>query len=633
MTSRKVFDSIGIVAIAAVCSLFGLAVFAKAATYTITVDASKEMGAWDRFYEQLIATDHMHDMLHSAYGRNMQKALTRGANECGFKYFRGHGILNSDIALYSEPNGIPTYNWTKFDSVYDAAKAIGIRPIVEFSFTPVAMATGTATCLWYNGAPGNVTMPKSLPYWQNLCDSIVTHLENRYTPDSVRQWYFEVYNEPDLGTFFTGGQQGYFNLYDYASEGVRQADSLCKVGGPASSATNPSWLGAFLTHVLTGKNASSGLVGAKCDFLSYHRYADDPGDSSGTSNPAAENLYHESVVDTCVNHHFTGLIINDEWGPCATPLKYRNDESTASFVVQTIHLLSSNGPSYPAPFMYGYWCMSDIYEESDAWIDGPVNAYQQGDDNYGLTLRGDSAIPVSWDIAKPVFNAFKLLHQMTDIQLSCTGGSFSGANGFATLRSDTGAIQVMVYDHFGNNNVSLTVNNIPFSGPCEVQHFIVDSAHSNSYRPWIAMGGPNIPTVAQWQQLSNAAQLADSVIFDTLPSSGSYAASFAAPQHSVSLFVISSIAKIAVKYPNAPLVQIGNPISARIMNKTLFVTIPFAGHYDVSLFGVGGALVFKGKANGRSTTAFALKRIGGEAYLLKCANQFSSSVTKVMRVN
>ena len=151
----RFFDSVGVAACAALCILYGLAARAGAATYTITVDASQRMGAWNRYYEQLIATDHMHDMLHSAYGRNMQNAIKRGATECGFKYFRGHGILDADIGLYSEPNGIPTYNWTKFDSVYDAAKVIGIRPIVEFNFTPVAMATGTATCLWYNGAPGN----------------------------------------------------------------------------------------------------------------------------------------------------------------------------------------------------------------------------------------------------------------------------------------------------------------------------------------------------------------------------------------------------------------------------------------------------------------------------------------------
>ena len=36
-------------------------------------------------------------------------------------------------------------------------------------------------------------MPKNLTNWKNLCDSIVTHLENRYGVDSVRQWYFEVY--------------------------------------------------------------------------------------------------------------------------------------------------------------------------------------------------------------------------------------------------------------------------------------------------------------------------------------------------------------------------------------------------------------------------------------------------------
>jgi xylan 1,4-beta-xylosidase len=182
----------------------------EGAAYSIAVDAQQQAGQWNRFYEQVISTDHMNTMLSSAYGRNMQNALRRGAIECGFKYFRGHGILNSDIGLYSEPNGVPAYNWSKFDSVYDAAKALGIRPMIEFSFTPTAMASGTSTCLWYNGAAGNTTLPKDFTKWRDLCDSIVLHCENRYSKEEVEKWFFEVYNEPNLGNFFFGLAAGLF---------------------------------------------------------------------------------------------------------------------------------------------------------------------------------------------------------------------------------------------------------------------------------------------------------------------------------------------------------------------------------------------------------------------------------------
>lgn len=510
-------------------------------TVAITVDAGQTAGTWNRFYEQLISTDHMVTMLHSAYGRNMQNALKRCVDECGFKYFRGHGIFNGDIGVYSEPGGVSTYNWTTFDSVYDAAKAIGIRPIVEFSFTPPEMASGTGVTLWYNGVPAKITPPRDYNKLKDLCYNVVVHCQARYGVEEVRKWLFEVYNEPDLGTFWLGTQSDYFKLYDYASEGVRLADSLCKVGGPATSATNPSWIDAFLTHVLTGTNEVTGKTGSKCDFISYHRYADDPGFASGLSNPESQNLYHQQVVNYCNAHQFKGLIINNEWGPCAIPSRARDNESTASFIVQTIHLLASNGVTPPA--MYGYWCVSDIYEEMNAWSYGVKNAYDEG--NYGIMLRGDANIPDSWDVGKPAFNAFKLLHKMGDVKVAASGGSAGGANAFATLSQDNSAVQVMVYDHSGTDDVKLTINNIPFTGPARVEHFLIDSAHSNSYRVWVGMGKPKVPTAAQWTQLKAAAELAyadpvDTVALGTL---NSFSKSFTARKNSVSLFVISNTVK------------------------------------------------------------------------------------------
>lgn len=612
---------------------------AQANSYSISVDASQQMGPWNRFYEQLISTDHMITMLHSAYGRNMQNALKRGVNELGFKYFRGHGILNSDIALYSEPNGVSTYNWSKFDSVYDAAQAIGIRPIIEFSFMPSALASGTATSgLWYNGASANITKPKDLTKWRTLCDSIVTHCENRYTPQEVRQWYFEVFNEPDLGTFFSGGQQDYFNLYDYASEGVRTADSLCKVGGPATSASDPSWIDAFLKHIRLDANASSGKTGSKCDFVSYHRYADDPsspGVQSGTSNAASQFEYNKKVVDYCTANQFKGLIVNDEWGPCATPTRERDDESCASFVVKTVHMIGTDSSvasaAYPPPFMYGYWCMSDIYEEMNAWIYGTRNAYDEG--NYGLTLRGDATIPDSWDVAKPVFNGFKILHKMGDNQIACTGGSFTGANGFATISNDTSAIQIAIYDHDGADNVSLKVSNLPFPGPTiRIEHFMVDSSHSNSYRVWVGMGKPKVPTAAQWAQLKAASDLAhfDSVQTIQLATDKSFSKSFATRKYSVSLIIISDPAHNAIIQQDNPRMDYSNKICAFMKGNFLSVNIPISGSHEIALMGLNGAVVFKTKVNGNATMSFKLPKIKQGAYFLKCDNGVNLSTAKIV---
>ena len=47
----------------------------------------------------------------------------------------------------------------------------------------------------------------------------------------------------------------------------------------------------------------------------------------------------------------------------------------------------------------------DLYEENDT---GTNTAFRGG--NFGLLLKGDPQIATSFDVAKPAFNAFRLLH-------------------------------------------------------------------------------------------------------------------------------------------------------------------------------------------------------------------------------
>jgi xylan 1,4-beta-xylosidase len=160
---------------------------------------------------------------------------------------------------------------------------------------------------------------------------------------------------------------------------------------------------------------------------------------------------------------------------------------------------------------YGYWAVSDLYEEISTA--GP-SAFRQG--NYGLLLRGDATIPESFDVAKPSFNAFRLLHMLGDQQLSVTGGTAGNGVGAAATRSADGkTVQILVYDHVDggkadssmSNVVSLSVNNLPFTGPVRVRRTIVDRGHANAYRAWMSMGSPSNPSKAQWVTLRDAAEL------------------------------------------------------------------------------------------------------------------------------
>jgi hypothetical protein len=108
---------------------------------SITVDASQQVAAWSRYYEYGVASDHANTVLSTAWGRNIQNALKKGHDQAGFQYVRFHGILDSDIGVYTENNGTPVYVWTRFDGVYDAIVAAGMRPVLEVSFMPPPLAS------------------------------------------------------------------------------------------------------------------------------------------------------------------------------------------------------------------------------------------------------------------------------------------------------------------------------------------------------------------------------------------------------------------------------------------------------------------------------------------------------------
>ena len=54
------------------------------------------------------------------------------------------------------------FNWTNLDTIYDAIVAAGMKPYVELSFMPKALASGTMTFLAYKA---NVTPPKNYTQW------------------------------------------------------------------------------------------------------------------------------------------------------------------------------------------------------------------------------------------------------------------------------------------------------------------------------------------------------------------------------------------------------------------------------------------------------------------------------------
>jgi xylan 1,4-beta-xylosidase len=511
----------------------------------LLVDAGQKGQAWNRFYEKVVAADHANTVLTTAYGRNIQAALKKGHDQAGFGYVRFHGILDDDVGVYSEPGGVPTYTWTKLDQIYDAIVAAGMRPFVEISFMPKALAsdqTKVQTLLWYNNQSPNISPPRDWTVWQTFMQNLVQHLESRYGAAEVRNnWYFEIWNESSW--MYSSGNAGYNQLYQNTVQGLLKGDPMLKVGGPAESQGGSTFMVDGI--IKFAKTASNN---AKLDFVSYHAYGQSNATSLALASPgAAANSatidFHNTIMNIVKTDAFTGSVFVTEWGPTYSLGNVQSDnEVAASYIAKVIHLLDTNPTSAP-PAGFSYWAISDLYEENDT---GTNTAFRGG--NFGLLLKGDPQIATSFDVAKPAFNAFRLLHLMGDVQVSATGGTTAnGVNAAATLSADSSALQILVYNHIDGGTasgtdstlVNLTVNNLPFgAGALRVRQYIVDHTHANAYTTWVGQGSPAKPTAAQWSALSASAELC---YFDTMvtPASNSLSLMFPQNNYSVSLLVIS----------------------------------------------------------------------------------------------
>ena len=90
---------------------------------------------------------------------------------------------------------------------------------------------------WRPGLPYNDVYtgwaypPKDYAKWAELVYQWVKHCVEKYGRAEVEKWYWEVWNEPNIG-YWKGTPEEFHKLHDYAVDAVRRALPTARVGGP-----------------------------------------------------------------------------------------------------------------------------------------------------------------------------------------------------------------------------------------------------------------------------------------------------------------------------------------------------------------------------------------------------------------
>ena len=415
--------------------------------------------------------------LRAGYRRDLREVK----DATGFQYIRFHGIFDRGVGLYDEDSaGNPIYNFSYVDQIYDGLLENGVRPFVELSFMPKQLAAQPIEqSFWYHPF---VSPPKDWNKWGDLITHFARHLVDRYGIDEVSQWYFEVWNEPNLD-FWAGDpkQETYYHLYDVTVRALKAVSPRLRVGGPATA--QAAWIDTFIHHAVTEH--------VPVDFISTHVYGNDsPENVLGTTEPLsrAQMLFRaaKKVHDEVKASPLPGLpIIWSEYNA-----SYKNEPDVTDGLFMGPWLADMIRRCDGLTEMMSYWTFSDVFEEQ-----GVVKKPFYG--GYGLIAEDN--------LPKPAFNAFKLLHKLGDVRIALDSDS-----ALLTKRPD-GTLVMALWNLFPPEqrgepkSVTIVVDGMKRSAPVRVSR--LDASHGSLLGAYAQMGSPVYPTQQQINELRRAAAL------------------------------------------------------------------------------------------------------------------------------
>ncbi|HTV00282.1 MAG TPA: hypothetical protein VMF13_07095 [Luteitalea sp.] len=454
-----------------------------------------------------------------------------------------HALKWGSTNVYTEDaNGQPVYDWTLLDRIVDTYRQRGMKPFVQFGFMPEALSSAPPGTpyrhFWKPGDPYNdiytgwTYAPKDYRKWEALCYEVTRHLVEKYGRQEVESWWFELWNEPDIGYWSgsvgPGGREDpqaaqksrtrrdeFNKLYDFTVEGVRRALPTARIGGPEVTGGAQGMLRTFLQHTSAGTNHATGKTGTPLDLITFHAKGSptfvDGRVRMGVANQLRNIDAHFAVVREFPMYAKTPIVIgeSDPEGCAACGVThyphngYRNGTMfptyTALQIARTYELADLRGVNLLGAVTWAF-----LFEDQP-YFDGFRDLATNG-------------------INKPVLNTFRMLGQMSGerVRTKSSAGlpveeirdkGVRGAPDISALaaRSSRSAT-VLVWNYHDDDRpappapVTLTVDGLP-AGRATVTHMRIDDTHSNSHAAWLKMGSPQKPTAAQYTALERASQL------------------------------------------------------------------------------------------------------------------------------
>ncbi|GAA0538866.1 GH39 family glycosyl hydrolase [Chitinophaga japonensis] len=453
-------------------------------------------------------------------------------------YVRVHSLLvtgdgqpalkwGSTNAYTEDSRGNPVYDWTIIDKIFDTFIERGMKPLAQIGFMPQALSAKPEPYRhhWRPDQPygdiftGWAYPPKDYKKFAALVYEWVRHSVARYGKEEVESWYWELWNEPNIG-YWKGTTEEYIKLYDYVADAVKRALPTARIGGP--EVTGPNWKDAadfmktFLDHVVSGTNHVTGKKGAPLDLITFHaKGAPRVVDGVVQMNMGAQLRDIDkgfAIVASYPTLKHLPVIIgeSDPEGCAACSENFHPENAYRNGTMYSSYTAASFARKYELAAAHGIQLAGAVtwaFEfEDQPWFAGFRDLATNGVD-------------------KPVLNVFRMFGMMQGRRVAVSGdlaydfskirdSSVRGprADISALAAKDERSATVMVWNYHDNNRpapataVAVTISGLP-EGKVLLEHYRVDDDHSNAYTAWKEMGAPQQPDAAQVAQLEKSGQL------------------------------------------------------------------------------------------------------------------------------
>ena len=496
---------------------------------TIRVDAAATRGELKSIWRFFGADEP--NYAYMKHGRKLMAEL--GQLRPKAVYFRAHNLLTSgdgtaglkwgSTGAYGEDaQGNPVYNWTILDRIFDTYLEQGVRPYVEIGFMPRELSLKpepyqhqwTPQARYEQIFTGWAYPPKDYAKWAELVFQWTRHCLEKYGRAEVETWYWEVWNEPNIG-YWQGKPAEFLKLHDYAIDAVRRALPTARVGGADTAGSGGKFTRDFLEHCLRGTNYATGKIGTPLDFISFH----------AKGAPVTTNGHVRMGIANQLRTIEDGFRIITSYPELKQkPIVIGESDPEGCAACQGPSLAYRNGTMYSSYTAASFAREHELAEKYGVALEGALTwAFEFEDQPYFAGFRSLA----SNGIDKPVLNVFRMFSKMSGQRLAVQSdqavpldamlknGVRAQPDVAALASLDQNKLCVLVW-HYADDDVpgpeaeiELALTGLPLAnGEASLEHFRIDETHSNAFSAWNRLGAPQRPTPGQYAQLEQAGQLA-----------------------------------------------------------------------------------------------------------------------------